>query len=42
MPQRFETSKALPWMVNGIYLEVDPTTGHAQKIERILRTVDHD
>ena len=42
MPQRFETSKALPWMVNGIYLEVDPLTGHAQKIERILRTVDHD
>ncbi len=42
MPHRFETSKAFPWMVNAIYLEIDPKSGHAIKIERILRTIDHD
>jgi metallophosphoesterase (TIGR00282 family) len=42
MPRRFETSKEFPWMVNGIYLEIDAITGHATRIERILRTIDHD
>jgi len=42
MPERFETSTEFPWMVNGIYLEIDTQTGQTIKIERILKIIRYE
>ena len=41
MPYRFEVEMKGPYVLSGVCIEIDKTTGLALKIERI-RVVDHE